>query len=500
LVRRILQHNESVQVRVLEAEISQRTHKAEYGIFEPQTTASIERTDSRRPNNSQQIASLGFSALPVLNERNTIQTAGLDFLSPIGTKMRLGFTWRDLGNNIQQHGNEVETFAGANLTQPLLKNFGPAATLARIRLSAVASDIAYQEYRKQVMLVVSQAESVYWDLYLMQEQERISRQSVAIASKILQDSKARHEVGRGTQTDVLQAEAAVAQREAKAIEAHFKTLEAISRLSAFFSEPHGTPQAGVRAVDAPVTQWAPVDKSQAVQKAYLSNPDYLIRQRQFEQDGVRLKYARNQRLPQVDMKANYGFNGLGRSLNSSLSAIDAHDNPIWSVALELNVPVLGGVKESNDLAAARLGRARSLLAIEEAQVQIGSAIASAITKIQTFGLNLTSHQKVVDNLEALLASQIARMEAGTLENRFVLETEDKLSEARIAVFEDQVQHSRALLELNLVRGATLEIRNLEVSKYELASRTRKLLDDRKWSMRDFDHLQETDLKPVGTPR
>ena len=67
----VLAHNESVQVRILEAEIGRRTLASEKGIFEPQVTASVEHVDSVRPNNSQQIASLGFSAQPFLTERNT---------------------------------------------------------------------------------------------------------------------------------------------------------------------------------------------------------------------------------------------------------------------------------------------------------------------------------------------------------------------------------------------------------------------------------------------
>jgi len=229
MIQMVLDHNESVQVRILEAEIGRRTEASERGIFEPQVTGSIERVDSVRPNNAQQIASLGFSAQPFLNERNTLYNAGVEFLSPLGTKLRTGLTVRDLNNNIQQHGGELETFVGATLTQPILKNFGRDATLARIRLAAVASDIAFQEYRKQLMLVISQAESAYWDLYLMQEQQDIAAQSIDVADRVLKDAEARKEVGKGAQVDVLQAAAAVSQRRAKYAEARNHVIESISR-------------------------------------------------------------------------------------------------------------------------------------------------------------------------------------------------------------------------------------------------------------------------------
>src|SRR3954467_8067546 len=188
MIQMVMDHNESVQVRILEAEIGRRTLASEKGIFEPQITGSVERVDSVRPNNAQQIAPLAFSAQPFLTERNTLYNSGVEFLTPLGTKLRTGLTIRQLGNNIQQNGTEVETFLGATITQPLLKNFGTDASMARIRLAAVASDIAFQEYRKQLMIVLSQAESAYWDLYLVQEQQDIAAQSIDVAERILKDA------------------------------------------------------------------------------------------------------------------------------------------------------------------------------------------------------------------------------------------------------------------------------------------------------------------------
>lgn len=481
LLRRVVTYNESVQVRILEAEISRHTAAAERGIFEPQVTGSVEHVDSARPNNSQQIAALGLSPVTILTERNTIYNTGIEGLTDFGTKLRAGLTVRHLHNNIQQKGEENESFVGLSFTQPLLKNGGRAATMAKIRLSAVASDMTFQEYRKQLMLVVSQAEVTYWDLYLSQEQERIGELSVESATKILNDSKARAEVGKGTQTDVLQAEAAVTQRQAKATENRFKRLESVSKLLAFYSDGSVSRNLILKAVDQPVLPQVILDQDANTERAFKSNPDYLIRKSQLEQDNIRLGYARNQRRPQVDLKGSYGFNGLGHTLDRSLDSIEGRENQAWSVAVEWNLPLFGGVKERHELDAARLARSRSLLAVQEAEVQIANAIASSMTKLRTYLENQFSHQKVIKNLEQLLQAQIAKMEAGSLENRFVLETEDKLSEARVALVEDLVQYNRALIDLDLIRGTTLQVRHLDLTREDLHERTRGLFAAHRWS-------------------
>jgi outer membrane protein TolC len=503
MTQMVLDHNESVQVRVLEAEIGRRTLASEKGIFEPQITGSIERVDSVRPNNAQQIASLGFSAQPFLTERNELYNSGIEFLTPLGTKLRTGLTIRHLGNNIQQNGHEVETFLGATISQPLLKNFGKDATMARIRLAAVASDIAFQEYRKQLMIVLSQAESAYWDLYLMQEQEEISAQSIDVAARILKDAEARKEVGKAAQVDVLQAGAAVSQRRAKFAETRHRVIESVSRLTSYYLDPVVVTNALIRAVDRPEMRAISLDQYENAQDAFQDNPDYLIRQHRLKQDDVRVKYAKNQRRPQVDAKAAYGLNGLGHNLGGAFDMVDDFRAPVWSVGVELSIPMLGGIKEKNELEAAKVGRTRSMVAVQEAAVQITSALAAALSKVRTYEENMLNHQEVADDLQGLLDAQIEKYEAGSLESRWIFETLDKWSDARAIVIEDRVQYRRALLELELIRGATLRSRGLEVTKADLANKINNVLADARWSpkeLKDFQKRTEAEIEKQLRPQ
>jgi hypothetical protein len=79
-VRRVLDHNESVQMRMLDMEISRRVLRAEKGIFEPAVVSSVDHIDNRPPNNIREQRTL---LTEELIERNTIYNGGLEFLSPI---------------------------------------------------------------------------------------------------------------------------------------------------------------------------------------------------------------------------------------------------------------------------------------------------------------------------------------------------------------------------------------------------------------------------------
>jgi hypothetical protein len=88
-LQQVVQHNESVQAQMLEAEVNRRKNRAELGIFEPQLTASVTREANRRTNNVQQQAAQNGQGF--FNERNTIYDAGIDQGLPTGGKIRLGY-------------------------------------------------------------------------------------------------------------------------------------------------------------------------------------------------------------------------------------------------------------------------------------------------------------------------------------------------------------------------------------------------------------------------
>lgn len=485
LVQRILEYNESVQMRMLEAEIARKTVQAEEGVFEPAVVATIDRIDNQHPNNVKEARSLLTAEL---DERNTLYNGGLEFLSPIGSHLRLGVSFRDLQNNLQRQGSilggstnlhhEYETFVGVSLVQPLLKNFGVAATTVRIRLAAAASDLAFQEYRRQLMLTVARAESAYWDLYLTQEQERIASDSVGVAAAILTDNRNRLQVGRSSELEVLQAEAGLSLRRARLSDAGSKRFEGVTQLATVLSAPALATNASLRVVDQPAMRELPMTYFESYQQAFQLNPDYLSRQLQIQQETIRLGYARNQRLPQLDFKANYGFNGLGQSPGDSWDDIGRYDFPTWSVGVEMRIPVTGGVRERNEYEAAKLARQRALLGLKEIELQIGNALESATYKTRSYRDNVQNFNSVVDFHQQLLSSQMDRLKVGRIDSRTVLETEEKLFEARISALENLVQYQKAFLEMELVTGSTLSVRGLELTKAQLQARTAALLKER----------------------
>ncbi len=101
-LQQVLQHNESVQAQMLEAEATRHKEKGEYGIFEPSLAGSVTREANRRLNNAEQAAS--SSGLILFDEQNNIYDSAIEQLVPTGGKVRLGYTLSDLANNYPYNG------------------------------------------------------------------------------------------------------------------------------------------------------------------------------------------------------------------------------------------------------------------------------------------------------------------------------------------------------------------------------------------------------------
>jgi outer membrane protein TolC len=483
LVKLVLQRNQTIQQRLLEVEASRHKYLAEKGIFEPEFSASADREVDIRQNNTEQASAA--DNITVLKETNDAYAGGLDTLISTGARIHLGYNLTDLRNNIPliipqinipvPQGNQWQTFVGVTVSQPLLKNSGPAATMAEIRFAALSSKIAFQEYRQELMNLVSTTEATYWNLYLAQEQVRFFEDSVKTAQTILHDNRVRFEAGTGSDLEILEAQSGLGEREEKLEEARQKVVETANHICSLYAGVSPRDSVAIRATDFPDPGTRMPDYSEARQAVFDLNPDYLIQQEKAKQAGVRVGYAQNQLMPELNLKGAYGLNGLGDTPGSSWDNVSHGGFPSWSVGLEFRVPIGGGMKVRHELSAAELEAEAAGLALRSMQTEILNGMDTAWHKLQSARLNEARYEVAVKYNQSLLESALTRLEEGKIESRKVLEIEADLLESKNSVTESQVRDKIAMLELEVLEGSLLENRHLECNQRELESDTRRIL-------------------------
>jgi outer membrane protein TolC len=207
------------------------------------------------------------------------------------------------------------------------------------------------------------------------------------------------------------------------------------------------------------------------------NPDYLSQTKKLQQENIRLAYAKNQRLPQLDLKASYGLNGLGPNTWSSWEDAEHGGFPSFSAGVELRVPLAGGIRGRNGLDVAKLRKQEALLSLHEIESQVLNSITASLWKIRSSVTSILDYEQIVAFSRERLDTEMKRLEVGKVGAQRVLDADAALLEAKNAVVEARVRTGRAGLELELAQGTVLQSRNLESSQHAVRDRTLRLLRD-----------------------
>ncbi len=484
-LQRVVESNRSIQSRLAGFHSARSLHRAERGVYEPVFIGSTERVDRQRPNTIELERSLRSGGEFI--ERNWNYNAGVETRTPTGGRVRVGVQGRELRNNIQRTvivdlDAEYETSFGVNVDQPLLKNAGPGVMSATRRMSARNAETAYQDFRRQLMLTLAQAEIGYWELFLAQQAVRFSGESVRTAEDLLKDNRSRFESGRGSRLEVLEAEAGLALRRSRESVAQQRLVEAMNRMAAYFGSSPAEEGRRFVAVDQPRAWSAPGEAATMAPAALAMSPDVLRAYRQVEMERIRLGVAKNQRLPQVDLRGSFGSAGLGFDWRSAWRDSEQINFPQWTVLLEMRVPLLAGIRERNEVRAAQQRVRQAQLNADDLEIQVRSNLDAAIRRVDSTAFTARSNGEAVSFRETLLGDRMAARDAGRVDTRAVLEAEDDLVVARLELLDSQVEHQRAVLELQLLQGNLLHNRGLEISMAELEQASRE------WSREGGDRL------------
>lgn len=125
-------------------------------------------------------------------------------------------------------------------------------------------------------------------MYYSQVAYELNLESVELANTLLSDSLASFEAGRGSQLDVLEAEAGLAQREALRKEASLQRIEALNNLAMFFGGMPKENMISYVATDAPVSKPVEISFDSSILTAMTMNPDLLNIRLQMAQELIRL--------------------------------------------------------------------------------------------------------------------------------------------------------------------------------------------------------------------
>lgn len=460
----VLLNNFEIASRELGMASAQRLFKGEKGaVWEPELVLGAAQESNERENNTEEFISQGVEDF---EEDNVLWNVALEQPLITGGAVTIGYNVDNLDNNLLEQREieedefqekEYDSFAGISIIQPLLRNGGLTIAKQVVDMAKEESDIAFQEYRRQLMQSLGQAEAAYWELGIAQERVELRKRSVEVARTILEDNRIRVKAGKMSELEVKEAEAGLATRESQLLEAQQSLTEASDRLLGFFALPEDyTQDVELRVLDAAILILPEMAEMEVLyNSAQTLHPDLLIRQNRINQDQLRVDYASNQRLPQLDLRASYGYNGLGNSYSGAWDAVTDQDFPSWTLGLEVRVPLGGGQRKRAELFAAKNRLEQSRLDRLSVEQQVMRQLQTARSRVVNFYKQAENYEAVSELNLDILDTELVRLDAGRSDSRKVLEAEEDLTRAREAYEASLTRLAVAQIELYLTSGTLL---------------------------------------------
>ncbi len=296
-----------------------------WGAYDPLLSGDARYEVLKTPNT--------FALNPVSQNRDRIRGGGVgvsQLVPYLGATLSARFDGRGTAtrSRLQSLDEQFDSSFFVNARIPLLRNLIWNEAWTNVRLSGLASDTAELQFRQALMDNVQATVNRYWALVAARDRVRVTQKSLETARALLDQTKTQYEVGVVSQVEVVEAEAGVANREFELIQAanSFRNeqdllIEAVYGTKLVAS----TTLQIVPTEDLQAYRLRPVDAEQSVAKAFTNRPELAVAKTTIQQSEASLKFAKSQRLPQLDAEGRYGYVGISGQGNRQLADFNPGD-------------------------------------------------------------------------------------------------------------------------------------------------------------------------------
>ncbi len=362
----------------------------------------------------------------------------------------------------------------AALTQPLLRGFRIDNTRQQLRVTAINRDISEIQLRGTIATTLSRVRNTYWELVYGLEALEVARGSLDLAERLVADNRARVEVGTMAPLDVVQAEAEVAtRRQAVAqAEATWRTSELELKRMIVNGTDDPLWRAAINPTDRPTFAPEQLDVEGAVRKALDMRTDLAQARKTLDSNDVTLRFLNNNRLPAVDVLANYGMQGLGGTqfirqgsglgstvigtipggYSNAWNTLAGRDYPTWNVQLNVSYP-LGGSAADALYARGRVQRNQSAAQLRALELQVATDVTNAALQVEN-GLKRYEAADAARMLaQTRLEAEQSRFDVGLSTNFFVVQAQRDLATAQNSALRALLDYRQALVDYQRVQEA-----------------------------------------------
>jgi len=478
-----LENNFDILVEAINPEISEFSIRESKEFFMPQLSFGFDNYNRRFPTN-------WYAQGEVIRLRSNNYSIGLAQKIMTGGQINLSLS-NEISDSTQKLLIVNPAYSGnlsLDITQPLLKGFGPKINRREIKLAQNQRDISIYSLKATLIQKVYEVEAAYWNLVSANESLKVNEYSLENSKERLQKTKEAARIGIKTAVDVLASETEVASWENRIISARLQVERSENRLLELINFP--ADEAGraksVIPVDEPGVEKKEISFEEALKIAVEERPEMMRYQKMIENSALDVSYYRNQLLPQLDFQLHlwylgqsgdrlvyenddpYRGNIIGKTEKSWTDAFKdvfdfKYDN--WFVTLNLSIP-FQNIFSRAGLARAKMEKEQKQLEMEKEKRSIYNDLLSGFKELKNSEKRLETSSLYRQLMEKKLQAEEERVRLGLATSEWLFQYQRDLASAKTEEIQATIDYKVSVANLEKIMGVNLKSKNLKFREYD----------------------------------
>ncbi|MGO8697861.1 MAG: TolC family protein [Limisphaerales bacterium] len=452
-----LTNNLDVRINILYPEMDQYALNGLYGAYEPTGTGSATHQFNAFPSGFFSQAGLRYPA--TVDQINAYQP-GINGLTPSGATYSLTGPLSE--QNVKGSQDLYNSGPTISLTQPLLKNMWINSARYQILLGKNTIKNDLQGVRLQVMNVVFNVKSAYYNLISARQNVTVEQAAVALAEETYHEDEQKVQVGALAPLDEKQAESQAASARSDLLTTQANLVVQENVMKALLAVPMGQ-WAGKRPVPTETLVAVPSHPQllECWRTGLEKRPDMLQAKLGIERQHITLKYDFNQLFPEIDLVGSYGRNATELTLGNNLNAISHGDYYAYTYGISMTIP-LGFTGARNNYRSAKAGLQQLLLQAKKVEQTVVAAIDNDVKTVESDLQKVDSTRQARLYAEDALEAEQLKLHHGRSTSFIVLQLQNNLTTARLAEIQALAGYNIALEQLALDEGINLEQNRIDL--------------------------------------
>lgn len=468
-VRMALGGNLDLAAERLSPEIGDTQVAAAAAAFRPAINSSLLRNNQLQPP---------ANFLVPFSTRTDIvsSTVGVQQRLPwFGTSYSLAWDSSNTDSNsiLNSYNPVVQSGLSLNVSQPLLRDLGTDAPRLNLVTSRFGRDTAGTRLKESEVWTVAGVKAAYWNLVSARANVDARKTALQLAEELVRVNKAKVDVGQSPPLDLVSAQAEAAANQEQLIIADTSVRQAEDRLRLLiFDTTQDVWNVALDTADSPPVGLVALDVDSAIANALRDRTDLVRARIGVSTADSMVKFAGNQRLPDVRLNASYQASGLGgtevirtggfpgtvvgagriTSFGAVLDQVFRTDYPTWAVGVSVSYPI-GGSAQDATYARSRLERAQAEARVKSAEGRVVQQIRDAAWKVEMNAKRVETSRAVTTFAEQRLDAERKRFEVGISTSFLVIQAQRDFVQARTNELSAILAYDLALVDFEALQQA-----------------------------------------------